>query len=327
MDIISWMFQNREVIEEEVKEIRQLLAKAENIICSNPEDLEFCQRAKTLRMVVHDTPDANNVKFGVETLEKLLQQMQERKIEGFENLKKEFSHFKNRSRVLKVLETENKHSETYKSPLISHKRSFFQEPPLEFEDIVDDRLIQQANHILVELRNNWEIGPHFMPFQEDIETPFHMDLEHVFSQWYGYTYRHARNCVRELVGLDTNPFFGPTSGDINAFNTLRAACEIALRREDKWAAPLIRCTIVAAQELRRGGSTGLHGHERLRAKLIVGAMIGSLSRFDLESAIKLADLTIESISFSRSQILYEQENHPEALERLIKFNRFYHSHF
>lgn len=82
--------------------------------------------------------------------------------------------------------------------------------------------------------------------------------------------------------------------------------------------PLIRSLIVAAQELRVGGSTGLHGAARLCAKLIVGKLIGDLSAFDFEAAITLADLTIESVTFPRSQILYQSQNEPDRLEVLAK---------
>ncbi|MBV7335279.1 hypothetical protein KFU94_44970 [Chloroflexi bacterium TSY] len=62
------------MIREEIQEIRRLLAKVENLICSISKDKEFCRQAKWLRTSVHDTPDPRNVELGVQNLEKGLVQ-------------------------------------------------------------------------------------------------------------------------------------------------------------------------------------------------------------------------------------------------------------
>lgn len=297
---MEWVFRlhsladNEAVIREEIGEVRRLLAKAETLVCLTPHAGGLCDQAKSLRALVHDTPDPDNVKHGVRMLTDLLRQVRERRISGFERLNRELLQFTRRSHVLSEF-----------GPLRA------------FEDVTNAELTEAAANILIGLHNDWKIGPHFMPIHKD-EKLSGPNLEHVFSQWYDFAYSHAAVCVRRLVGLETNSFKGPTAKDIEAFDTLRAACELALVKRDVWGPALIRCLIVAAHELRVGGSTGRHGPARLRAKLIAGSLIGRLSAYDLDGAAELADLTIESISFSRSQILYEQEHNPENLMALVK---------
>lgn len=297
---MDWIFgsnsltENKAVVEKELAEIRRLLAKAEGLICLKSNDERFCEQAKFSRNLVHDTPDPNNVKRGVGILTNLLKQMKERKLSGFERLNRELLQFQRRS----------------------HLMSEFG-PLLVFDDVTNADLTEVAANILISLHNDWRIGPHFMPIHKSdkLSGP---DLERAFSKWYDFAYSHAVVCVRRLVGLKTNSFAGPRTKDIDAFDKLRAACELALVKRDVWAPALIRCLIVAAHELRLGASTGSHGPARLRAKLIAGRLIGRLSAYDLDGAAELSDLTIESRSFSRSQILYEQEKNPKNLTALVK---------
>ena len=182
-------------------------------------------------------------------------------------------------------------------------------------------LAEAAQDILGILQREWTIGPYFVPLSPCIKIPGRLDdLNIVFSRWYDLAYQHFLRCIqilsrgREDLGI-RSIWSGMTP---RTFDLFRAASQLALEIKDAWAPPLIRVSIVAAHELRTAGSTGMHGPDRLKAKLAVGKLIGDLSQYSLDDALTLVDLTIESATFSRSQVLYAQEHNPEALARLIE---------
>lgn len=323
---LLWDLQNQHKIQQEIAEVRRLLIRAETIICSNPDEHDLCQGAKVSRQLVHDTLDSNNVKRGVELLNELVSIMKKRQIEQTDSLEKEIASFAKHSECFRAA-TSGAEGTTIAANFASLASSALSEffpgqPHTQIGPAFDNprapTILNEASEILAELRRNWSVGPYYVPLKGRIAEAERRRYEYSFSAWSDSAWSAARACLRELVGLDTNPFFGPTLNSIYAFDTLRAACNLALADEDDWAAPLIRCLIAAAHELRQGSSTGRHGSERLRAKLIVGRLIGELSRFDFQASLTLADLTVESVSFSRSQVLYEHATHPDALRTLIE---------
>jgi hypothetical protein len=315
--LILWA-QNRETIKKEIAEIRKLVVEVEHAVCFSEISAELCDEAKRARQIIHDTPDPFNVQRGLKELEELLDAMKGLDIPEEKHLREATDSLASRSvsvHLAKLLSSDERDvSPKEKMNLVV---SLMQRPatavPLVFEDIDTPELRTQAYDILTKLDAEWEIGPHFMPVQSTIDTPF---PEETFRYAGGSSYNYAENMVRKLVGLDANSFFGPSSKDLQKFNLMRTACELALEDKNVWAASLIRCTAVAAHELRRGASTGLHGPERLQAKLVVGKLTGQLATYNLLQAVELADLNIESATFSWGQVLEAVKSDTDSLEYL-----------
>jgi len=133
----------------------------------------------------------------------------------------------------------------------------------------------------------------------------------------GSAYSCYLNDLHEVLADQRPVRWIPRAQDVFGFNTLRLACESALKRQLQVAPYLVQLLLISAHELRRGGSSGFHGRERLRAKLVGGHLIGDLSTYDLNSALALSDLAIESRVFCRSQILYTHESDPAVVRRLL----------
>ena len=301
----------RNIIVHELAEVRSLLQRAENYALVCGEDSPLYKRARLLRDLCHDTPDPNNIKRGVESLDELITEMKLKEISGVEQFSKEVALFKKESCVLS-----NSSDDYFTGMLleaISHKNSnqqpqtYTDEPSLIGKRLYDNDIQLAAKDLLLNLEANYTIMSTFILQHGENGAPSSRGYD-----WYNYVCH-----VNETLVHGSSNFFSRQS-NIRRFLIFQAACEFALSQNNRWAAPLIRSLIVAAQELREGGSTGYHGAERLRAKLIVGRLIGELSAFDFEAAITLADSTIESITFSRSQILYQSKNYIFKLNKLIK---------
>jgi hypothetical protein len=300
----------------EVIEIRRLIAKAANYISSASKDQDFIQKAQRARSMVHENADPRTVLLGVRHLENLLEMMEKNNLKGTENLHTELKLFKENSIAVRESQT-NSRDDQFSSAFDSLFGGFVGVGAAEIDETVTPEIIQSAQNILAEFQLNWEIGPYQMPMHPEIETPPKAERENLFAAWSDSAYLHVRQCIEIFSCIDesfrTQNFF---SIDDQSFKIIALASQLALEAKDAWAPPFIRLLIVAAQELRRGGSSGMHGPERLAAKLRVGKLIGELSQYDLQNALFLADLTIESISFSRAQILYANEHHPEVLHML-----------
>ncbi len=303
---------------DEVIEIRRLIAKAAHYISSYSENRDFVQRAKRARTMVHENSDPRTVLLGIRQLEGLLQEMDKNKIRGVKNLRTELDLFKGNSNAFQDSKT-TPSEDRIGDALGSLFGGFVGVGPAEIDETVTPEYIQSAQNIFDNFRVNWRIGPYQMPLHPEIETAPKSDLVRFFSRWSDSSYQHARQCIELLGYIDENlrtqhSLFGI---DAQNFNILAIACQLALETRDKWSPALVRLLIVAAQELRGCGSSGMHGPKRLAAKLRVGKLIGALSQYDLANALWLADMTIESVSFSRAQILYANENDPESIKELV----------
>jgi hypothetical protein len=127
------------------------------------------------------------------------------------------------------------------------------------------------------------------------------------TRWSDSACIHVRNVIEDIAGKDQWGVFGVSEGDIARFEALRAACELALEQGSPHAAGLIGCLSMAAQDLRRGGSTGLLGPVRLRAKLVVSRLIGRYAISGLPHGgaepFEMAQTVLYATTFAVSQVV------------------------
>lgn len=319
---------------DEAIEIRRLIAKIENQLYSGSANAELCQRAELARFIIHEP--LYSVVLGIEEIEKLLQDMAkengrihaeaQRELAKFQ---KELAAFKKNSNAWKSFRSGGKRN-TFENDFINRTPCFdlgsYQSTKL-FDMATSEDLARAAQDILGILQREWTIGPYFVPLSPSNKIPERLDdLNIAFSGLSGLAYQHFLQCIQILSrGREDRNTLDIVDKYTYTFDLFRAASQLALEIKDAWTPSLILVSIVAAHELRptnllgvRIGSTGMHGPDRLKAKLTVGKLIGDLSQYSLDDALTLADLTIESTTFSRSQVLYAHEHNPEALARLIE---------
>lgn len=128
-------------------------------------------------------------------------------------------------------------------------------------------------------------------------------------RWGDSACTHVREVIADITGVKESWFFGPSLGEIQRFGDLRQACESAIHSGSQHAAGLVRCLSLAAQNLRSFGPGGRIGEMRLRAKLVVGHLIGTLAarelRQDVRRAFELAQANRYVVAFSFRQVADE----------------------
>jgi hypothetical protein len=316
---------NSERVKHEITELRRLVTVAEYLFCADSDKEKLCERARTLRTVIHSTPDPRVVIHGFNELTKLVTDaMKQYPVDALVSIQSELDTFKRNSPIFNLFDAGHQ----IISPGVYGARG----PELDHSPDLSTN--HEAERLLAALASDWQIGPDFMLINTKSVRLSRLQqmglmlvraavkpralLRTVLSE---SVYRYVCSCNQKLVGMSFS--IAPTEENIRAFDVLRCACVKAIACRSEWVPPLILCLTVAAHELRRGSSTGFHGVERLRAKLIVGHLIGELSQWDINAALCLADSTIESVSFSRSQILYQHENSERNLRKLVR--RWYES--
>lgn len=199
-------------------------------------------------------------------------------------------------------------------------------PALSLEPVITAGLRQDADEILRRAEQTCLVADAAMlVLRDDRQRPtldyVRTHARHLETHWTDGAIGFTSAVLDAIAGPEGAGGSCPTAQSVARFEALSVAAATAIDRASPLAAGLVRGCCLAAQELRRGGSTGRLGSVRLGAKLRVARLIGHLARREPAMACKLATLNLYTAAISAAQIAEHAATRiawPTALESAIK---------